>query len=171
MPNSVCEPAEPDAVVTCLFGELVGRRWAWSQAHSRTLPELWQAVLDAVAGSLDDAGLVVVCERSTSNPVAARTLAEQCRAVVRAVREGDAHKAGMTGSDDFGTQVAEWRGRASWWQFPWRRRMATLRRRVLPGIQFACARQFTRFEEAALFLVEADIEAARAMASGPRGEH
>lgn len=169
MPNSVCEPAEPEAAVTRLFEELVTRRWAWSQAHSRTVPELRQAVLDAVAGSLDDAGLVVVCERSTGNPVAARTLAEQCRAVVRAVREGGPRRAGMTGGDDFGAQVAEWRGRASWWQLTRRRWMATLLRRVLPGIRFACSKQFTRFEEAALFLVEADIEAARAMVSGPRG--
>ena len=78
-----------DETVTRLFDEQIARQWDWSQAHSRALPDLRQAVADAVAGHLDEPGLAAVARRVTGNHDAGRVLAEQCRAVVRTARLGE----------------------------------------------------------------------------------
>jgi hypothetical protein len=73
-------------MVTRLFNEQVAQCWDWSQPNSAVLPALRQAVMDAAAGRLDDAGLVAAASRGTGNPDAAAARVEQCRSVVRAAR-------------------------------------------------------------------------------------
>jgi hypothetical protein len=72
-----------EAEILRLFGFRVTAAWDWNQTRRGSLDTVRQTVLDVAAGRLPDTAIDEVARRVCGNAGSARTLAGQCRSVVR----------------------------------------------------------------------------------------
>lgn len=77
---------DPAAEAERLFDRDVTTQWDATMMPSRAWAALRDAVTAAATGQLDDTGIAAAARQATGDDSAARALAAQCRAVVRAAR-------------------------------------------------------------------------------------